>query len=183
MRFITGEKTTTRASPKYKKFVRYNCGSSGKRPEQVLAILRRVRSLSWYGLTFRTLNGQIAGWRETGVPRSLVLHLREMFKDSWKEIIAEENRAKANKRKKRGHRPDPKHKPVIREVVRDKIARQIGWGDDSEMKAYFHFTLTKSDRAKINAASNLVSDAVIRVYDEAGNVIETHEHAGEFKEP
>jgi len=25
-------------------------------------------------------------------------------------------------------------------------------------------------------------DAVIRVYDEAGNVIQTHEHTGEFKE-
>ena len=25
-------------------------------------------------------------------------------------------------------------------------------------------------------------DSVIRVYDEAGNVIETHEHAGDFKE-
>ena len=25
-------------------------------------------------------------------------------------------------------------------------------------------------------------DALIRVYDEAGNVIETHEHAGDFKE-
>ena len=25
-------------------------------------------------------------------------------------------------------------------------------------------------------------DAVIRVYNDAGNVIETHEHAGEFKE-
>jgi hypothetical protein len=25
--------------------------------------------------------------------------------------------------------------------------------------------------------------AVIRVYDDAGNVIETHEYAGEFKEP
>jgi hypothetical protein len=25
-------------------------------------------------------------------------------------------------------------------------------------------------------------DTVIRVYDEAGNVIETHEHTGEFKE-
>jgi hypothetical protein len=25
-------------------------------------------------------------------------------------------------------------------------------------------------------------DAVIRVYDEAGNLIETHEHTGEFKE-
>jgi len=26
------------------------------------------------------------------------------------------------------------------------------------------------------------NDAVIRMYDEAGNVIETHEHAGEFRE-
>ncbi len=26
-------------------------------------------------------------------------------------------------------------------------------------------------------------DAVICVYDKAGNVIETHEHAGDFKEP
>ena len=25
--------------------------------------------------------------------------------------------------------------------------------------------------------------AVIRVYDEAGNAIETHEHEGEFREP
>jgi hypothetical protein len=25
-------------------------------------------------------------------------------------------------------------------------------------------------------------DAVIRIYDEAGNVIETHEHEGEFKD-
>jgi hypothetical protein len=42
-----------------------------------------------------------------------------------------------------------------------------------------------------NAASNAIGyakhssrshDAVIRVYDEAGNVIETHEHEGEFKE-
>jgi hypothetical protein len=42
-----------------------------------------------------------------------------------------------------------------------------------------------------NAISNAVGyakhrsrshDAAIRVYDEAGNVIETHEHAGDFKE-
>ena len=42
-----------------------------------------------------------------------------------------------------------------------------------------------------DAASNAVGyakvysrshPAVIRVYDEAGNVIETHEHAGDFKE-
>jgi hypothetical protein len=43
-----------------------------------------------------------------------------------------------------------------------------------------------------NAISNAVNyarfysrshDAVILVYDDAGNVIETHKHAGEFKEP
>jgi len=42
-----------------------------------------------------------------------------------------------------------------------------------------------------NAATNAIGyaqpcsrshDAVIRVYDEGGNVIETHEHRGDFKE-
>ena len=42
-----------------------------------------------------------------------------------------------------------------------------------------------------NAIGNAISyakffsrehDAVVRVYDEAGNVIETHEHTGDFKE-
>jgi hypothetical protein len=27
------------------------------------------------------------------------------------------------------------------------------------------------------------ADAVIRIYDQAGNVIETHAHTGDFKEP
>ena len=35
------------------------------------------------------------------------------------------------------------------------------------------------DYAKFFSRSH---DAVIRVYDEAGYVIETHEHAGDFKE-
>jgi hypothetical protein len=43
-----------------------------------------------------------------------------------------------------------------------------------------------------NAVSNAIGyamhssrshDAVIRVYDDAGNLIETHEHAGSFAEP
>ena len=34
------------------------------------------------------------------------------------------------------------------------------------------------DYAKFHSRSH---DAVIRVYDVAGNVIETHEHAGDFK--
>jgi len=45
--------------------------------------------------------------------------------------------------------------------------------------------------AEPNAASNAIGyakhrnrshDAVIRVYDAAGNVIETHEHPGDFRE-
>ncbi len=36
------------------------------------------------------------------------------------------------------------------------------------------------DYAKFFSRSH---DAVIRVYDAAGNVIETHEHNGDFKEP
>jgi hypothetical protein len=35
------------------------------------------------------------------------------------------------------------------------------------------------DYAKLYSRSH---DAVIRVYDEAGNVIKTHEHTGDFKE-
>jgi len=35
------------------------------------------------------------------------------------------------------------------------------------------------DYAKFRSRSH---DAVIPVYDEAGNVIETHEHAGDFRE-
>jgi len=126
MRVITGKQTITLAKLKFQKVVRYNCRDFIEPSEQSLAILRRRRSLSWYGLTFETLNRQLARWRKRGVPRSLVLLLREMFKDSSKDIIAEENRAKGKKRKKRGHRPDPKHEPVIREVMRAKIARQNG---------------------------------------------------------
>ena len=45
--------------------------------------------------------------------------------------------------------------------------------------------------AETNAVSNAIGyakfrsrshDAMIHVYDEAGNVIQTHEHAGDFKE-
>jgi hypothetical protein len=45
--------------------------------------------------------------------------------------------------------------------------------------------LAKSAKAslKTQRAESRSHHAVIRVYDSAGNVIETYEHAGEFKEP
>jgi len=41
-------------------------------------------------------------------------------------------------------------------------------------------SLPQSDCTASNSRSD---DAVIRVYDETVNVIETHEHNGEFREP
>ena len=38
------------------------------------------------------------------------------------------------------------------------------------------------DEAPQQSVAAFSHHAVIRVYDDAGNVIETHEHAGEFKE-
>jgi len=41
----------------------------------------------------------------------------------------------------------------------------------------------KRDRRALRDGDHCRSaDAVIRVYDDAGNVIETHEHAGDFKD-
>jgi hypothetical protein len=44
----------------------------------------------------------------------------------------------------------------------------------------WHGELNAIGYAKFYSRSH---NAVIRVYDEAGNVIEMHEHAGGFKEP
>ena len=42
-------------------------------------------------------------------------------------------------------------------------------------QSYLHFSMFRWSISKAMMA-------VIRVYDDAGNVIETHEHKGEFKE-
>jgi hypothetical protein len=47
-------------------------------------------------------------------------------------------------------------------------------------------TSNKHGKKKSAFSGNFVGrshDAIIRVYDHAGNVIATHEHAGDFKEP
>ena len=55
-----------------------------------------------------------------------------------------------------------------------------------------YFRSANSGTANRNAVSNAIGyamhrsrshDAVIRVYDQVGNVIKTHEDKGEFKEP
>jgi hypothetical protein len=41
---------------------------------------------------------------------------------------------------------------------------------------------TVKHRNQLRDAPSRSHDAVIRLYDDAGNLIETHEHAGDFKE-
>jgi hypothetical protein len=53
--------------------------------------------------------------------------------------------------------------------------RLVGCGTVSQTQSQTQFGYAKS-RSRSH-------DAVVRVYDETGNVIETHEHAGDFKEP
>ena len=64
-------------------------------------------------------------------------------------------------------RPRKHHRGV--DLISDVLPSGRLWYEDASAAV---------DYAKHSSRSH---DAVIRVYDEAGNVIETHEHAGEFK--
>ena len=94
--FITSEQRTKRATPKFQKFVR----ARWSEPE-----LRRLNSK------------QIRRWRKTGIPRHTVIELQAEFDNSWRTIVAQENR---NKAKKRRPKLNPKDKTVILEVLREK---------------------------------------------------------------
>jgi hypothetical protein len=60
--------------------------------------------------------------------------------------------------------------------------------DGSAERAADHCDLSRRRQKKVCAAIGCAKffsrshDAVIRAYDDAGNVIETHEHGGDFKE-
>ena len=66
-------------------------------------------------------------------------------------------------------RPRKDHRGV--DLISDALPFGRLWYEDASAAV---------DYAKHSSRSH---DAVIRVYDEASNVAETYEHAGEFKEP
>jgi hypothetical protein len=66
------------------------------------------------------------------------------------------------------------------------MATVMSWVSHQTAESYGKNSV--DDLSRPNAISNAKfrsrsHDAVIRVYDEAGNVIETHAHADDFKEP
>ena len=68
-----------------------------------------------------------------------------------------------------------KHAPPIRLSLADLIPNALPFG-----RLWYLEVSDAIDYAKFRSRAH---DAVIRVYYAAGNVIETHEHSGEFKEP
>ena len=54
---------------------------------------------------------------------------------------------------------------------------------NSELQHFSAVVDTPDNASGYAMHSSRSRDAVIRVYDDAGNVIETHEHAGDFIEP
>jgi len=61
--------------------------------------------------------------------------------------------------------------------------RSIGWRSTGRKPARGMTGQTRSATQRHAKDRTRSHDAVMRVYDEAGNVIETHEHKGEFKGP
>ncbi len=65
-------------------------------------------------------------------------------------------------------------------MIFDQTRRSIGTSDRSTGLTGSDAISNAIEYAKFRSRSY---NAVIRVYDDAGNVIETHEHEGGFKEP
>jgi len=55
-------------------------------------------------------------------------------------------------------------------------------GQQRHTSIYCGTTESESTDYSLLDFPNAIGCAMIRVYDDAGNVIETHEHAGDFKE-
>jgi hypothetical protein len=69
----------------------------------------------------------------------------------------------------------------------DNKMREGGWGAVSGVVADqtnfpMHSAKPHDHRRRSRSPESTSHHAVIRVYDDAGNVIEAHEHAGDFKE-
>jgi hypothetical protein len=59
------------------------------------------------------------------------------------------------------------------DLISDELPRRLWYGDPNAISNAIGYATHRSRS----------HDAVIRVYDDAGSVIETRQHAGDFKEP
>src|SRR6516162_9056479 len=74
-----------------------------------------------------------------------------------------------------GSKPSLKTSPMARENMKRATLKGIAGGS---RRPFSRFLLPNS---ALQATAGRSHDAVTRVYDSAGNVIDTHEHKGDFK--
>ena len=73
------------------------------------------------------------------------------------------------------YRVRPRKDHGVVDLISDALPSSVGCVTASQTQSATQLTTRSFDSRS--------HDAVIRVYDEAGNVIETHRHAGHFKAP
>ncbi len=78
----------------------------------------------------------------------------------------------------------PPDRENAKKVLRRAVELAVNFIDTADAYgAPFEIDTIKDNAISYAKFYSRSHDAVIRVYDDAGNVIETHEHAGDFKEP
>lgn len=110
-RYITGEKRTDRATPKFIMFLSYEARVipfEGVSPK--LSAEQR-----------RQLRAQLEKWRNKGIIREQAMQMQSRFERYWPVVRADLNSANRMKQKRRPRLPhDPDARKIIRAVLREK---------------------------------------------------------------
>jgi len=72
--------------------------------------------------------------------------------------------------------------PIVLATIFSNRGAPLHWSDRDAVPFGRLWYQGCEGRSWLRKVFQPITDAVIRVYDETGNVIETHEHAGDFKE-
>jgi len=113
-RYITGEKRTARALPKFMKFLHYEARLAQAPVAKILPNLPPEKE--------HDIDLTLENWSQEGIRRSYVIQLRLLFQKLWPLIKVESNRPKLRKRKRRARLPrDSDTKKTITAVIQEQI--------------------------------------------------------------
>jgi hypothetical protein len=127
VRFITGQIRKDRALSNFVKVLHYDARRTHPWPRRYYP--HRI-SQTWPSNALtelpakkeRRLEAQIKMWRKEGIPRYELVRLRWLFQEQWPLVIAERNRARRTKHKRRARVPrDSNIKKIIAAIVREQI--------------------------------------------------------------
>jgi hypothetical protein len=113
VRFITGEKRTDRALPKFVKLLHYE-GRQARGPlAKLLPNLPPEKD--------HEIDLTLENWGQEGMPRFQVLRMRLLFQNLWPRVRVERNPANQRKHKRRARVPrDSRTKKIITALVQEQ---------------------------------------------------------------